>query len=228
MNSKIFHPKAGIIGSIIITLGLLVPILPYRGLEGERFSPINHFVSELGEYGVANLAFLFNASLIVGGICFLFFMISLLNKRRHKLIRATVFFGILASISTTLIGVFPVNNLEPHINSAAGLFIGGLVAITLFTIYILFDKKCKFPKWLILPGIMNFFLLGAFLILPEVYPDWVLDPHYNIRPDIWGYTIIEWFAIGGIVIWVGVVSLISTGNSKTSNTRSHHNLSIPH
>ncbi|HOQ99693.1 MAG TPA: hypothetical protein PLJ35_12810 [Anaerolineae bacterium] len=43
----------GMAGSAVIALGMAVAMVPYRGRSGEAFSILNHFISELGQPGVA-------------------------------------------------------------------------------------------------------------------------------------------------------------------------------
>jgi hypothetical membrane protein len=59
---------AGFIGAAAITLGALITGLAYTGTAGERYSPLNHWVSELGEVGVSEQASVFNLGLIIGGL----------------------------------------------------------------------------------------------------------------------------------------------------------------
>ncbi len=44
---------AGMAGVLTVLLGSLVAVFFYRGKDGERYSPLNHFISELGEEGVS-------------------------------------------------------------------------------------------------------------------------------------------------------------------------------
>ena len=72
---------AGLIGVTAISLGSIATAIVYSGKQGEAFNPLNHWVSELGEVGVSDLASVFNVSLIVGGVCFVVFMIGLAATR---------------------------------------------------------------------------------------------------------------------------------------------------
>ena len=68
---------AGIAGVLAVLIGALIAGFAYRGKDGERYSPLNHFISELGEEGVSANAGWFNISLIVSGLCLLLACISL-------------------------------------------------------------------------------------------------------------------------------------------------------
>lgn len=77
IDSKRLTHICGFLGSAIIVLGSLITAIPYRGKEGESYSILNHFISELGEVGVSRLAPVFNASLIAGGVVLLIFVLGL-------------------------------------------------------------------------------------------------------------------------------------------------------
>ena len=59
----------GFLGCALIILGMTASAIAYRGRQGERYSPFNHFISELGERGTARLAAVFNGGVIAGGLC---------------------------------------------------------------------------------------------------------------------------------------------------------------
>jgi hypothetical membrane protein len=59
-------PAWGIAGTILA--GCIIPSLRYKGRQGQRFSPLNHFISELGERNVSTYARVFNLSLVAAGI----------------------------------------------------------------------------------------------------------------------------------------------------------------
>ena len=60
------YPVFGILGTGIIILGIIVSALRYKGSQGEHFSILNHFISELGEVGVSPAGLFFNLGLILG------------------------------------------------------------------------------------------------------------------------------------------------------------------
>ena len=67
-NPEIFR-WAGLLGSLIGLIGTLIPGLVYRGSQNEPYSFLNHFISELGEKGISKLAWVFNLSMILSGLC---------------------------------------------------------------------------------------------------------------------------------------------------------------
>lgn len=74
MNPLRITCLAGLFGVLVIVLGVLVSALVFVGDYGEPFSILNHNISELGERGVSELAWLFNASLVLGGLGLIVFM----------------------------------------------------------------------------------------------------------------------------------------------------------
>lgn len=50
----------GLAGAALVAACSLAAALAYAGPDGEPYSLLNHFISELGEVGVSPLAWLFN------------------------------------------------------------------------------------------------------------------------------------------------------------------------
>ena len=125
---KKYYAWSGVVGPFLIGLGIIISTLSYSGYQGQSYNFLNHFVSELGEIGVSNLAVVFNGGLVLGGICNLAFMIYLASQfsgwNRYPLAllgAATTLFG-------TFVGVFPMNDLDRHIFVALGFFNLGLTS----------------------------------------------------------------------------------------------------
>ena len=138
----------GVLGVGLISLSMVISALFYEGRSGERFSILNHFVSELGEYPWSSSAWVFNYGLILGGIFVLIFMISLWSIFDGWLGKLIVIVGVVTSISGSLVGVYPMNNLDPHIDVAMTFFYAGLLITILFSGYVFTRQNEKFPKWM--------------------------------------------------------------------------------
>ena len=67
----------GLLACLIVTAALIIPIPLYTGRAGERYSVLNHFVSELGEAGVSRAAGVFNGGMIAAGLLFIPFDIGM-------------------------------------------------------------------------------------------------------------------------------------------------------
>ena len=105
---------AGLLGSSVIAIGSVVTALAYTGSKGQPYSPLNHFVSELGELAVSRLAVVFNLSLIVGGVCFALFVIGLAAAGQGVLRVLYGVVGVIAGIGGAFVGVFPMDYLDQH------------------------------------------------------------------------------------------------------------------
>ena len=201
---------SGLTGSAIVILCSLITAIVYRDINGHPYDILNHFISELGETGVSALAPLFNTGLIIGGLIFIIFMISL------GLYIGTIpgyiasIIGAFSAIACSLVGFNPMNNIEVHTKVAMWFFYGGLITIIFFSIAIIFDKRKMLSKKLLIPGIITILSFTTFLWLPRAaHPDikWTLNPSNIVRPEIWWNTIFEWLVFLTIIAWIISVSV---------------------
>lgn len=58
----------GYVGTTVLVIATLVTALTYTGADGQRYSLLNHFVSELGHTQDSKLAAVFNAALVFGAL----------------------------------------------------------------------------------------------------------------------------------------------------------------
>ena len=199
-------PWSGLIGPVVIALGSLIAALGYTGVEGQAYYPLNHFVSELGEIGVSNLALVFNISLIVGGILNSFFMIYLAQGIQGWLRCPLGILGLGAAISGGLVGVFPMNALDMHIVFALGFFNLGMLVALAYSLVFLFGKNHLYPRWLSIPGFLNTAAFFTFNNFPSQFEKGVdfnegMGGLLSNRPDFIPLALMEWVVILGILIW---------------------------
>lgn len=198
----------GLIGSLILTLGSVITALAYSGTADERYSPLNHWVSELGELGVSELAGVFNVSLIIGGLFLAVFMIGLAFTLRHWLAYVAGAVGLVAGVAGMFVGVFPMNNLDAHSTAALTFFNTGWIAVALFSLYILIDRKRQLPRWLVAIGVLTILSFIGFLSeLQGVTGEVLAAPGAGNRPGFWLLVFYEWLVIGTMLVWVFFVSL---------------------
>jgi hypothetical membrane protein len=153
----------GVTGCLVIASGALTAALAYRGRRGERFSPLNHFISELGEVGVSANAHGFNASLVAGGLLMVPFFIGLgllIPGIWAKLGMGT---GAVAALSCMSVGLFPMNRRLPHNIAAATYFRSGLVTVLLFTAAIWLQNDERVPRSLEAGGLVTAASYACFL-----------------------------------------------------------------
>jgi hypothetical membrane protein len=200
-----FGPIVGVIGSVTLLVASLIAALAYSGTTGEPYSPLNHWVSELGERGVSALALLFNVGLIVGGISLAVFMTALGLLRRSRWARLYVPVGVAAGVSGAFVGVFPMNEIGIHRIAALGFFLLGWIAVGLASIDIWRDPDERFPRWLPALGALTVLTFLAFLAL--YIPSLTYTGTDTSRPAMSLVVMLEWLVLVGIIVWVLVASL---------------------
>jgi len=198
-----YGPQIGFIGSAFFMFASVVAAVAYAGTAGEGFSPLNHWVSELGELGVSTLSIVFNAGLIVGGLALALFMAALGRLRRSRLAWLYVPVGFVAGVSGALVGVFPMNNRGIHIVVALGFFVLGWVAVGLASLDIWRRPEPRFSRWLPALGAVT---VALFLLFLSVYIPYLYTGTGSDRPAFSVATVLEWLVLVGIIGWVLVAS----------------------
>ena len=118
--------------------------------------------------------------------------------------------GVICGVSGTLVGAFPMNNLQPHVFWAMNFFNGGLWAMLLFSLIALFGRR-DLPRWVALPGLFSTLAFTAFRLFPNATTDDVnslaavdallITP----REGVLGMALFEWL---GVLLWALVVALV--------------------
>ena len=200
----------GYTGTGLIFLAVLFPVFLYRGQRGERFSLLNHFISELGELGISRAAWIFNTGLLLGGLILLPYVIGLGIAFGSLLGWLGMTAGIIAVLGVAAVGVFPMNNLKPHATAAMTYFRAGLVMVFFFGLAIFFQPvgKALVPQTANLLSLLAFLAYAAFLIWPlinkkEQEPTETLDPQQeHERPRIWALPALEWLVFFSTIAWL--------------------------
>lgn len=210
-----FLRACGVLGPLVLAAGVLVPALAYTGRRGEPYSPLNHFVSELGEVGVSSLSAVFNGSLLVSGLLMALFLAGLGHRMGTRLGRLAALAGVVAGLGAAVVGLIPMNDLKPHLRAAFTFFDGGLVAVVLFTAAVLRDRGRHVPRWVALPGLLAVLAFAGFLAWPFLFgpPDIrALDPASGVpRPDAWGIAIWEWAVLATVLAFIGIGAAAAEG-----------------
>jgi len=207
-----YTPLSGILGPGFIGLGILLSALAYIGVEGQAYNLMNHFVSELGELGVSELAAVFNGGLILGGMITTVFMVYLASQVEHWIRYPLGVLGVIAALSGAMVGMFPMNLLKPHVLAAMTFFNLGMLISFLYSFVFLLSKRHPFPKWLAIPGFLNAATFTWFLNFPseiDVGIDFQegMAGLLNNRPDFIPLALMEWIVVLGILIWISVIGL---------------------
>jgi hypothetical protein len=196
----------GVLGPLVMLAGVVVPSVAYVGKAGQAYSPLNHFISELGEVGVSAAADVFNGCLSVTGLMLALFLAGIGRRLGTRLGWVAALAGIVAGLGAFVVGLVPMNDLKPHLRAAFTFFDGGLVAVVLFTAAVLRDRGRVLPRWLALPGLLSVLSFGAFLAWPFLSgpPDLrMLDPASGVpRPGVWGIALLEWAVLASVMGFV--------------------------
>jgi len=201
----IFASYIGQAGIFILLLSVSIAVAFYVGKQNETYSFLNHFISELGEKGVSPLAYIFNGGLILGGACISFFMLGLAMHIGNSwgLILGAI--GLVTGLSATLVGVFPMNQLEIHTAIANTFFYGGLLVALGYTLYVVFSPEPRLPKITALTGGVTMLAFAAFVwFLPAPLEDGQsIHEILKNRPEIWTLPILEWVVFLCVLVWIG-------------------------
>ncbi len=213
-------PDLGLIGVLVAVAASLVTVMAYSGADGERYSPLNHTVSELGERGVSELAAVFDLGLIVGGVSIGLYMVSITLRGSSWSERGFGLLGLVASVAMVLVGLFPVDDLEPHVRAATMAFLLILVVAAWFAVWCL-RGSAPYPAvygWLAVAIVV---LVIVFLLLTGlVQPDYHFEMEFNEelpRPDVLLNSLLEWIVIAAAWAWIAALAMYDRGH----RTRGH-------
>jgi hypothetical membrane protein len=203
-------PIFGLAGTGLVVLAIGTSSLRYQGRQGERFSLLNHFISELGEVGVSPAARFFNIGFVIGGLALLPYMVGLglIFKSLPGWLGAIT--GIIAALGVSAVGIFPMNNIQAHSMAAMTYFRAGLVMVVFFGLAIVFQPEGNklVPQAANLLSLLSFAAYTAFLLLLTIRQrkhksDESLDPQVTPqRPRIWLLPILEWVVFFTTIIWL--------------------------
>ncbi len=196
---------AAILSAWTIVLGAAVAWLNYRGAAGEPYSPLNHWISELGQIGVSGLATVFNLALVVAGVEFVIFMVGLAQTSPSRLRWVFGPLGAVAGIGAVFVGIYPMNHPDEHLFAATTYFTLAWIAVGLASISFLRFPDPRFPGWLAVGGGLPVAASIAFLVVLR------LDAFTSARmaatgpiqgrPDVWLGPILEWAVLVAITGW---------------------------
>jgi hypothetical membrane protein len=215
----------GLAGVIIVAFCSLVAALFYIGPEGESYSLLNHFISELGEVGVSPLAWLFNLGLVAGGLLFIPFSLGLGLSLPGWLSKAGMVAGIGAGLALAGVGFFPMNHLQPHITAALTYFRLGLVTVVLFGLAIqlqpkggvVIDKRANLASLLAAACYASFILYAS--LTPTPGGTDALDPSFRSgRPPVWPLAVMEWLVFFSTIVWFAVIALAGRQTQKKGDS----------
>lgn len=198
----------GLASVAVILLGSLTAALPYSGYLSEGYSPLNHFISELGEIAVSRLAWAFNLGLVVGGAglaAFLFILARVVTGRYRP---ALLCAGIVAGASGTLVGVFPMDYHSIHRIVALVFFLSGPMVAGIFSLWILAAPRTGFSRWLLVPGAAVAAIFTTFVAVYSTYQPVDPDAPILTRSAVWTVPALEWASLLSLLFWFACVSIV--------------------
>jgi hypothetical membrane protein len=154
--------------------------------------------------------------LILAGILLLPFMIGLGVVLESAWGKLGFLAGLWAAISVALVGVYPMNNLQPHSRAAMSYFRSGLVTVLLFgaAILIQLPEQTIIPKIAILLSALAVCAYASFLIIMQLkaarsQTQEILDPKIiPARPRFWLLPFLEWLVLISTLLWFFGVGLL--------------------
>jgi len=208
----ILFKLAGLLGCVLAVVGVWIASSAYRGKQGEPYSVLNHFISELGERGVSQRAWAFNWGLILCGFLLLPATINLGLILSGLWAKIGLVFGVITALSLSLVGVFSMDRLKPHGIAAVTFFRAGLLMVLFFTMAIAFQPQDNqiFPRTLALAGLPAILAFSTFLIMMGQVTktkDQPLEPLDQSRPRIWKMAVAEWAIFVTIIFWFLMAAL---------------------
>ena len=200
---------AAIVGVTALTVAAIVTAIVYTGSAGEPYSPLNHWVSELGELSVSRAAPLFIAGLVVGGACFAVFVAGLAASVPGRLRYTWAATGVAAGVAGALVGLFPMDDLRPHATAALTFFCFGWLTVALASVDFVRRADPRFPRWLAAIGALatGFFVLFMASLFADTRSTREVLAAPDARPDIWLASILEWAVVLSIATWALATAL---------------------
>jgi hypothetical membrane protein len=210
----------GIAGSVITIIAVIITAVTFRNSQGEAYSMLNRFISELGWVGVSSNAWLFNTAMIITGFFFIPFCLGLGLRIPNAWGKAGMATGVIAAIFCSLVGVFPMNHLPPHSFAAMWFFRSGLATVLLFGIAILAQRKgnVRVPKIASVFSLLAAIAYGAFLILATVRGAGNVSSatlsSLDTPPSFRILAVVEWCVFFSTILWfLGTALLARTCSS---------------
>jgi hypothetical membrane protein len=197
----------GLASIAIILIGALAAAIPYRGYAGESYSPLNHFISELGEIAASRLAWSYNLGIVVGGLGLGIFLLLVSRAMSGRPRVAFVIFSLAAAISGPLCGVFPMDYHSTHRLVSAAFFLTGWLVAGTFTLWLLRARESAFPRWLIVPGLLVVTVFVSFIAVYSTYQPEDPNAHILVRSDVWTVPLLEWASLLSLLGWLALLAV---------------------
>jgi hypothetical membrane protein len=208
---EILAAWAGVAAFVVIGLACAWPAFLYRGIVGEPYSPLNHWISELGQLGVSSAAGPFNLGLMLGGAAFSLFGAGLATTSPSRLRWVFGPVGVAAGIGGAFVGAYPMNAGDLHVIAASVFFNLGWIFVALASTAFVRHREPRHPVALAGGGAISVAAFLAFLVSLRVDEfarrRMASSGPISDRPDVWSAPVLEWASLLSIMAWVLLTSL---------------------
>jgi hypothetical membrane protein len=197
------------LGSIaVILVGMILAALPYSGYAGEAYSPLNHFISELGEIAASHLAWVFNLGIVLGGLGLGAFLVLVSRRVDGRLRPALRTASVVAGIAGTAVGIFPMDYPTVHKVVSLAFFLSGWIVAAIFSLWQLRRPGSGFTRWLLVPAAVDVIVSWVFIAVFAGYRP--VDPSAKIieRGDVWSVPALEWASLLCLLLWLACLALV--------------------
>jgi hypothetical membrane protein len=192
----------------VVVAGMVITAIPYSGYQGEAYSPLNHFISELGEIAASHLAWVFNLGIVLGGVglgTFLLLVSRLLEGRFRK---AMITVSLVAGAGGTAVGIYPMDYPTVHLVASLTFFLSGWITAAIFSAWQLSGPRPGYTRLLVLPAALNVVVSWIFIV---VYAGWRPgsgDGKIVDRPDVWSVPALEWASLLTLLLWLACLAAV--------------------
>ena len=180
----------------------------YVGEQGEDYSFLNHFISDLGNPLISRYAPVFNIGIVMAGLGFGIFAHSLKGYIPTRLANVSIGMGMVASVLCTGVGLVPAHYGNWHLLVALSFFSLMTLAMTLYSWCIWRDKNKTFPRYIAIYGFCAFGAFCLFLLMPKdlLAAENELGLLFK-RPRFWALAFWEWIVFFILTTWVILVAV---------------------
>ncbi|MCD4751729.1 MAG: DUF998 domain-containing protein [Anaerolineaceae bacterium] len=196
----------GLVGITSLVAAILFAAYFYQDTDGNRFSFLRHYISELGRFSVSETARTFNSLLIFGSLLLIPFFIELgqfLGSSASKLMSSL---SIYTMIGIFFVGIFSMDNPAYHKRAAIVFFAASFLTFLTFFLEMLWKitHGIRVAAFYLFHSIYHFWV--SFSFLAAFADDWrrlnqiLFEPEKFIRPQFWYMAVAEWGIFFGIII----------------------------
>jgi hypothetical membrane protein len=198
----------GLFSVAVILAGMIITAIPYRGLDGEAYSPLNHFISELGEIGASHLAWVFNLGIVSGGVGLGTFLLLVSRRLDGRFRKPMLAAALVAGAGGVAVGMYPMDYPTVHLVASLTFFLSGWITAALFSAWQLRRTRPGFTRLLVLPAALNVAVSWVFIV---VYGGWRPgsgDGKIIDRPDFWSVPALEWASLLTLLLWLACLAIV--------------------